>query len=72
MNSRELRLKRERDEAKDGLLAALEEAEQLRADLAKMDKRLAHYMNVNSDLWLQLSKLPGGLEPARRIKAATQ
>ena len=30
-------------------------------------KRCIALMNKNGDLWLQLSKLPGGLEQARRI-----
>lgn len=33
----------------------------------ELDKDISRYMNVNNSLWLALSKLPGGLELARKI-----
>ena len=70
MNSRELKLRRERDEAMDKLRAVNKQLELLERKSKRQDESLTHYMNVNSDLWLQLSKLPGGLEHARRINVA--
>ena len=55
------------DRTQKALSSALKELEKLRHDLEREMTRSVYFMNKNSDLWLQLSKLPGGLEQARRI-----
>ncbi len=70
MNPLELKLKRELGDANDKLAKMRKELSDLQRRADMLDKRVTHYMGVNSDLWLQLSKLPGGLEQARRINVA--
>lgn len=36
---------------------------------AQVEKQLTRQTNLNTDLWLNLMKLPGGLELARKINA---
>jgi hypothetical protein len=34
----------------------------------KTEDRLQHYMSINSGLWMNLAKLPGGVEMARELQ----
>jgi len=52
--------------------AALEdERNSLNLLIERQNKLIVTYMNKNQDLWLALSKFPGGLEEARRLGRPT-
>ena len=50
------------------LSADAERIERLERIVNKQQQMIVRYLSKNSDLWLQLSKLPGGLEAARRLQ----
>jgi hypothetical protein len=65
-SAKELQLSRRLCEAQDKLRAQAIELDDVLSQLQKANSRVEKYMNKNGALWLEMSKLPGGLEAARK------
>ena len=55
-------------EAEEKARVSIERAEKLEAKLQSALSKIEGWMNHCSDLWIALSKLPGGLDAARKLK----
>lgn len=62
-----MRLRRERDEARELAKKAIEHRDAMQRDLDAMSKRLAQRIDRNNEVWLAATKLPGGLEALRKV-----